>query len=64
MASYTIATETVLTDERLRQIYNTTKAGVRQFSYEELDIIFEIALKNSFNAPPVAFLRSCRKSKY
>lgn len=33
MASYTIATETALTDERLRQIYNTVKAGIIHFSY-------------------------------
>lgn len=31
MASYTIATETALTDERLRQIYNTVKAGIIHF---------------------------------
>ena len=46
MASYTIATETTLTDERLRQIYNTVKAGAIHFSYDELDTIFEIALNN------------------
>ena len=46
MASYTIATETALTDERLRQIYNTVKAGIIHFSYDELDTIFEIALNN------------------
>lgn len=42
MASYTIATETALTDERLRQIYNTVKAGIIHFSYDELDTILKL----------------------
>ncbi len=46
MASYTIANETSLPTERLRQIYNAVKAGVVHFSYEDLDTIFEIALRN------------------
>lgn len=46
MASYTIANETALSDERLRHIYHTIKASNTHFSYEDLDAIFEIALKN------------------
>ena len=46
MASYTIAYETGLTDEYLRDIYCTIKKSVVHFSYGELDTIFEIALKN------------------
>lgn len=46
MASYTIAAEAALSDEFLRHIYRTVKASKVHFSYDELDTIFEIALKN------------------
>lgn len=46
MASYTIANEPHLAADRLRDIYNNTKAKVIHFSYDELDTIFEIALRN------------------
>lgn len=46
MASYTIATEAALTDEVLRNIYRAAKTSEDHFSYDELDTIFEIALKN------------------
>ena len=46
MASYTIANEPHLSADRLRDIYNNTKAKVIHFSYDELDTIFEIALRN------------------
>lgn len=56
MASYTIATETTLTDDRLRQIYRTVKDGAIHFSYDELDTIFEIALNNRSLFPGINFL--------
>lgn len=64
MASYTVASEMELTDHELRCYYEKVKSAALDFSYDDLDIIFDIALSNKGLFPSINLSENSNPEAY